>query len=606
MKGSTGRRESTAYRMAMYVVLVLGALPVLLPVYWMLLSSLTSRERVAANPPDWVPLDVRHSISVADQPVRVTIFDDASTSGTGVYRVKMRRDAAQKLLLPRARIDTEVREESFATIDGRKRRVEPLGPTDGADSVTVSLPGTRRQVRLHADSVQTTTELQTFWTVLGVEIPVKQTADDPELVAFEQDSPPIRISPELFENGEPGSVLWAGRRLPARIIAPTTPAGYLTVQLIAPPEGLRVPVGELREQTRVRHVSTIDGTLRDVKPMGREAGTEGIDQSRARKEAASPREAQPLPDGRGSERAPVQLVEVLGEPQCMTLPASDIRTETQSVHYATVLGERRIVEPLNTPLPKDPSAQVAVFVPGAIAVAGPLISEQREVRPRWDNFSRAWQEQSFDLYIANTMFIAALVVLGTILSCGLVGYAFARLEFRGRDWLFMLLLATMMIPGQVTSIPQFVLFVKLGWIDTYKPLIVPHFLAHSAFFVFLFRQFLLTIPDDLEDAARIDGCGPLATWWLVMMPLSKPIIVTVAVFSSTYVWNDFLTPLLYINSDEKQTVALGLQSFKSAYSANEPQLMMAASVMMIVPTVLLFFLAQKAFMRGVVVSGVKG
>ena len=606
MKGSIGRRESAAYRMAVYVVLVLGALPVLLPVYWMLLSSLTSRERSAVNPPDWVPVDVRQTISIADQPVQVAIFDDASISGTGVYRVKMRRDAAEKLLLPRARIETEVSEELFATVDGRERRIEPLGPADGADSVAVSLPGTRRQVRLPADSVQTVTESQAFWTVLGVEIPVKLTGNTPGLILFEADSPPIRIAPALYEDGDPGSVLWAGRRLPARIVTPATSAGYLTIHLTAPPEGLRVPVGELREQTRVRHVATIDATLHEVKPLGRDAGIEGKDQSRAREEAASPREDQPLPDGRGSDRAPVQLVEILDEPQRVTLPASAIRTERRRVHCAAILGERRIVEPLSTPLPEDADTQVAVFVPGAISVAAPLISEQRQVQPRWDNFSRAWQEQSFDLYVANTMFIAALVVLGTILSCGLVGYAFARLEFRGRDWLFMLLLATMMIPGQVTSIPQFALFVKLGWIDTYKPLIVPHFLACSAFFVFLFRQFLLTIPDDLEDAARIDGCGPLATWWLVMMPLSKPIIVTVAVFSFTYVWNDFLAPLLYINSDEKQTVALGLQSFKSAYSANEPQLIMAASVMMIVPTVLLFFLAQKAFMRGVVVSGVKG
>ncbi len=153
---------------------------------------------------------------------------------------------------------------------------------------------------------------------------------------------------------------------------------------------------------------------------------------------------------------------------------------------------------------------------------------------------------------------------------------------------------------------MFVMLAKFGWLDTYKPLIIPHFLAHSGFFVFLYRQFMLTIPVDLEDSARIDGCGPFQTWWLIMMPLSRPIVVTVAVFSFIGVWNDFLHPLLYINSDEKQTVALGLQNFKSAFQDFDPQLLMAASTMMIAPTVLLFFIAQRAFMRGVVVTGVKG
>jgi multiple sugar transport system permease protein/sn-glycerol 3-phosphate transport system permease protein len=361
--------------------------------------------------------------------------------------------------------------------------------------------------------------------------------------------------------------------LPAESVAPAGPAGCRRIRLVCPAAGLAVPAGELRRETVYRRYATVAGVRHEVKTL--EETAQGV------------------------------RVELLDTPRRAQVPAGDIKARTRTVYLADVLGERRVVEPLG-PVPAEAAARVPVFVPGALAVLAGQVDTQRRVQPQWGNYRAAWREQRFDLYVANTLFIAALVVFGTIVSCGLVGYAFARLEFRGREALFLLLLATMMIPAQVTSIPTFVLYVKFGWIDTYKPLIVPAFLASSAFFVFLFRQFLLTIPSDLEDAARIDGCGPLATWWLIMMPLSKPIIVTVAVFAFTGVWNDFLAPLLYINSDEKQTVALGLQSFKSAYSADEPQLMMAAAVLMIIPTAVLFFLAQRAFIRGVVVSGVKG
>ena len=245
-------------------------------------------------------------------------------------------------------------------------------------------------------------------------------------------------------------------------------------------------------------------------------------------------------------------------------------------------------------------------MPGPLAIAAGRIRAEGPVQPQWHNYALAWRAHTFDRYVVNTLFIAALVVLGTVLSCGLVGYAFARLEFRGRDLLFLLLLSTLMIPGLVTSIPTFVLFAKFGWLDSYKPLTVPAFLASSAFFIFLYRQYMRTIPLDVEDAARIDGCGPLQTWWLILMPLSKPIVVTVAVFTFVGVWNDFLGPLLYVNADDKQTVALGLQSFKSAFQYDDPQVLMAASVLLMLPSLVLFFLAQRAFVRGVVVSGVKG
>jgi ABC-type glycerol-3-phosphate transport system permease component len=416
------------------------------------------------------------------------------------------------------------------------------------------------------------------------------------------------------------AVPWKGRTVDAR-----RAWGEERMWLTSPGGGLEVPANEIRVEERVRRYATIDGARHEVRVLTRDA-----------------------------ERG-VAVVELLDQPQTRCIEASRLERVERPVYTAEILGDRQIVEPLTAielatevgsgiegrstsgPLPNGrgsagdahttsrphtnvaigadaspdprfpiPDPRIPVHVPGAIAVAADLIRTETPLAPQWSNYAAAWAEQEFDLYVVNTLFIAALVVLGTVISCGLVGYAFARYEFRGRNLLFLLLLSTMMIPAQVTAIPTFVLFAKFGWIDSFKPLIVPHFLAHSAFFVFLFRQFMLTIPADLEDSARIDGCGPLQTWWLIMMPLCRPIVITVAVFSFIYVWNDFLYPLLYINSDEKQTVALGLQSFKSAYAGAEPQLIMAASVMMIIPTVLLFFVAQKAFMRGVVVSGVKG
>jgi ABC-type glycerol-3-phosphate transport system permease component len=578
MKATVGRSESTGFRLGVYVLVVLGALPVLLPTYWMVLASLKSRERISVSPPDWLPLDVHNRITIAGQEVDVVIFDDARVSGTGVPRVKMKHDA--ELLLPQSAISRHDLIEYAARIDGVERRVIPLSPAEH-DDVRVALPGTRQQLTVPASRIITREQERTYWSLLGEEIAVELLEGEAASeigearIRLAAASPTIRVAPHLIEPGDPATVAWRQRRVAVGVEAAGGVAGFAAVRPMIPAGGLQVPSRELRVERRVRQFVLIDGEEHEVKSMAAGSDVEAV-------------------------------VELLGQPRQLVLPSSELIRRTRTVCSAEILGRERPVEPLRDDVADGSAANVAVFVPGPIAVAASQLHGSRRVAPQWRNFVAAWREQDFDLYIANTLFVASLVVLGTIVSCGLVGYGFARLEFRGRDVLFVVLLATMMVPAQVTAIPTFVLFVKFGWIDTYAPLIVPHFLASSAFFVFLFRQFMLTIPNELEDAARIDGCGPLATWWLVMMPLSKPIIITVAVFSFTYVWNDFLAPLLYINSDEKQTVALGLQSFKSAFQAAEPQLIMAASVMMIIPTVVLFFLAQKAFMRGVVVSGVKG
>jgi ABC-type glycerol-3-phosphate transport system permease component len=187
-----------------------------------------------------------------------------------------------------------------------------------------------------------------------------------------------------------------------------------------------------------------------------------------------------------------------------------------------------------------------------------------------------------------------------------VGYAFARLRFVGKNMLFLILLATLMLPGQVTMIPTFMIFRTLGWFDTFNPLIIPAWLGSAAFFVFLFRQYFLTIPLEIEDAARADGATPLGVYWHIMLPIAKPVVVTVAVYSFMGAWNDLMGPLIYINSEHKRTLALGLTNFMGAYGSQEPSLLLAASLLMIVPTVILFFVTQKALMEGMKIGAVKG
>jgi multiple sugar transport system permease protein len=233
-------------------------------------------------------------------------------------------------------------------------------------------------------------------------------------------------------------------------------------------------------------------------------------------------------------------------------------------------------------------------------------SEDKQISFQTKNFVNAWDKANFGKYIINTVFISILTVIGNILSCSLVGYAFARMKFYGKNILFLVLLAAIMLPMQVTLIPQFMVYKSLGLFDTYYPLILPSWFAGSAFFVFLFRQYFLTIPLELEDAARADGCSPLGIYWHIMLPISKPVVVTVAIYSFMGAWNDLLNPLIYISSEQKRTLALGLANFTGAYSSEEPSILMAASLMMIVPTILLFFFSQKALMEGMKIGAVKG
>jgi multiple sugar transport system permease protein len=238
--------------------------------------------------------------------------------------------------------------------------------------------------------------------------------------------------------------------------------------------------------------------------------------------------------------------------------------------------------------------------------AVPVASLVRKAAPRWENFARAIRAMKyFPRYLANTLLLCFLTVCGTVFSSALAAYGFARLEWRGRNTLFLLALATMMVPFPVVMVPVYCLFRALGWIGTFKPLWVGSFCA-GAFNVFLLRQFFLTIPRDLSEAARIDGCSEWRIFWQIILPLSRPALTVVGLFQFMGTWNDFLGPLIYLTKQEDFTLALGLQFFQSQHGGTEWHYLMAASTIIVLPIVVLFFFTQKTFIEGISMTGIKG
>jgi ABC-type glycerol-3-phosphate transport system permease component len=221
---------------------------------------------------------------------------------------------------------------------------------------------------------------------------------------------------------------------------------------------------------------------------------------------------------------------------------------------------------------------------------------------RWENYREAVTAIPFLTYLKNTVIITGLSIVGKVASVTLVAFAFARLQWWGREVFFVIMLATMMLPPHVTLIPQFILFKQLGWINTFYPLIVPQFFG-GPYLTFLARQFFMTLPRDLDDAARIDGCSSWGVFSRVILPLSKPVVImiTILVFNGT--WNEFLMPLIYLQSQDKFTLALGLRMFQGE-AATSWHLLMAASLLTMLPVLALFFTAQRYFMQGIVFSGV--
>ena len=271
----------------------------------------------------------------------------------------------------------------------------------------------------------------------------------------------------------------------------------------------------------------------------------------------------------------------------------------------------------------------AILLIGAVTMLLPILwmfstslktpTEVFAIPPVWipsplhfENYPKAWNISgmyasdgiTFTTYLINTVIIAGLSCLGTTLSASLVAFAFARLRFPGRGPLFLLCLATLMVPPQVTMVPSFILFNSLGWRDTFYPLIVPAFLGGGAYNIFLMRQFFMSIPYEMDEAAKIDGCTNLGVYYRILLPLCKPALTTVAVFSFVYNWNDFMNPLIYLDSNSKKTLALGLTNFISLYG-QDYHLLMAASLLISLPIAVMFLVGQRYFIQGIATTGLK-
>jgi multiple sugar transport system permease protein len=245
-------------------------------------------------------------------------------------------------------------------------------------------------------------------------------------------------------------------------------------------------------------------------------------------------------------------------------------------------------------------------------------SEMMRVPPIWIPDTLQWENYykvlvtpriPVSYWAWNSTVISVLGTVGTVISASLVAYSFARFDYRGKNLLFLITLATMMLPAQVTLIPQFVLFNKLKWINTLYPLWVPLWFGGGGFAIFLMRQFFLTLPRDLDEAALIDGAGYLRIFWSILLPLCKPVLATLAIITVIAQWSEFLTPLIYLNSPEKFTISVGLHFFKSTPEVGgEPMqhLLMAACILSIIPVIAIFFIGQRYFVQGIVMSGIKG
>jgi len=265
----------------------------------------------------------------------------------------------------------------------------------------------------------------------------------------------------------------------------------------------------------------------------------------------------------------------------------------------------------------------ALVIPGAILLALPfywmastalkdpkhifLIPPEWIPNPmRWENFWEGWTKYvPFTLYLRNSLIITVGNILGNLFSCSLAAYGFARLRARGKNFLFMLVLGTMMLPGMVTLIPQYVLFSMIKWTDTFLPLMVPAWFGWPLF-IFLLRQFFMTIPRELDDAARIDGCSTWGILWRIILPLSGPALATVVVFGFVGNWNNFLGPLVYLRDNDLYTLALGLMRFQGVQGNMQFHYMMAVATLTVLPIIILFFIAQRYFVQGIVMSGIKG
>lgn len=293
----------------------------------------------------------------------------------------------------------------------------------------------------------------------------------------------------------------------------------------------------------------------------------------------------------------------------------EIRTPAATRDFAMARSRRRLVPGIGEPLPFLAVLLCAVIFALPLfwllvtslkaldeVFADPLVWWPRELV--WSNYPDALQQFPFWRYLVNTITIAVPVAIGTTLSSAFVAYAFSRLRWRGRDVVFYLILGTLMIPNWVTLVPLYILFNRMGWLDTYKPLIVPAFFG-DPFSIFLLRQFFLRQPQELVDAARVDGASHLRVFLEIILPLSRPALIVVALFAFINSWNDFFNPLIYLSTPEKFTLQVGLFSFFGLHVVNWPGLM-AATAVILAPVALIFVLAQRFFIEGITFTGLRG
>lgn len=224
----------------------------------------------------------------------------------------------------------------------------------------------------------------------------------------------------------------------------------------------------------------------------------------------------------------------------------------------------------------------------------------------FDHFIRAWNTLPFNIFLRNTVIITLFATFGIVVSSSLVGFSFAYLKWKGRDVWFVVMLSTMMLPAQVTMIPLFIIFTKIGWVNTFKPLIIPAFFGGGPFYIFLLRQFFLTLPQELFDSARIDGCNTLDMFIRIALPLVKPALSAAAIFSFMGHWNDFMGPLIFLRSQDKYTLALGINMFRGYEGITLWGELMAVSLVATIPCLIIFFIGQKYFIQGITLTGLKG
>lgn len=253
----------------------------------------------------------------------------------------------------------------------------------------------------------------------------------------------------------------------------------------------------------------------------------------------------------------------------------------------------------------DPDGMHRLLLEGReVAVRENEFTRQARVKFFWQNYTRAFEMMDFFQNLRNTLFVCFMATLGTVISSSLVAYGFARIPWKGRDALFFVVLASMMLPYQVTLIPLFAVYSALGWVGGFKPLIVPYFFG-VPFYIFLLRQFFRGIPEDLSSAARIDGCTEFGIYTRIILPLAKPALATTVLFEFLFQWGDFLNPLIYLQDDRQFTLAIALQQFQSQHE-NAWGPLMAMSTVITLPVILLFFFAQRTFIQGITMSGLKG